>query len=74
MVYLRAATKANDPAAAMQMGTLYASGHCVTRDRVMAYRWFNSAHELQPDNPEIKSDIAQLWGQMTVQERRQAGR
>jgi hypothetical protein len=74
LVYLRAATKANEPAAAMQMGALYASGHCVTRDRVMAYRWFNSAHELQPDNPEIRSDIEQLWGQMTAQERRQAGR
>jgi hypothetical protein len=74
LVYLRAATKANEPAAAMQMGALYASGHCVTRDRVMAYRWFNSAHELEPGNPEIKSDIEQLWGQMTAQERRQAGR
>jgi TPR repeat protein len=74
LVYLRAATKANEPAAALQMGALYASGHCVTRDRLMAYRWFNSAHELQPDNPEIKSDIEQLWGQMTAQERRQARR
>jgi hypothetical protein len=74
LVYLRAATKANEPAAAMQMGALYASGHCVTRDRVMAYRWFNSAHELEPDDPEIKSDMEQLWGQMTPQERRQAGR
>ena len=74
LVYLRAATKANEPAAAIQMGSLYASGHCVTRDRVLAYRWFNSAHELQPDNLEIKSNIAQLWGQMTAQERRQAAR
>ncbi len=74
LVYLRAATKANEPAAAMQMGSLYASGHCVTRDRIMAYRWFNSAHELKPDDPEIKSDIEQLWGQMTPQERRLAGR
>jgi hypothetical protein len=74
LVYLRAATKANEPAAAMQMGALYASGHCVTRDRVMAYRWFNSAHELEPDDPYIKSDIEQLWGQMTAQERRQARR
>lgn len=74
LVYLRAATKANEPAAAMQMGALYASGHCVARDRVMAYRWFNSAHELEPDNQEIRSDLEQLWGQMTAPERRQAGR
>jgi TPR repeat protein len=74
LIYLRAATKANEPAAAVQMGALYASGHCVTRDRVMAYRWFNSAHELEPDDPEIRSDLQQLWGEMTAQERRQASR
>jgi len=74
MVYLRAATKANEPAAAMQMGALYASGHCVAHDRVMAYRWFNSAHELEPDNQEIRSDLDHLWAQMTAHERRQVSR
>jgi hypothetical protein len=74
LVYLRAATKANEPAAAMQMGALYASGHCVAHDRVMAYRWFNSAHELEPDNQEIRSDLDHLWAQMTAHERRQVGR
>jgi hypothetical protein len=73
LVYLRAATQQNDPAAAVQMGALYASGHCVTQDRVMAYRWFNSAHELDPGNQWIQTDLEQLWARMTPQERQKAG-
>jgi TPR repeat protein len=71
--YLRVAAQANEPAAAVQMGALYATGRCVQRDPVMAYRWFNSAHELEPQNSEIQANIDQLWGRMTAQERRQAG-
>jgi Double zinc ribbon/Sel1 repeat len=73
LVYLRAATQQNDPAAAVQMGALYASGHCVPQDRVMAYRWFNSAHELDPGNQWIQTDLQQLWARMTPQERQKAG-
>lgn len=73
LVYLRAAAQKNEPAAAVQMGALYASGHCVHQDRVMAYRWFNSAHELQPANQWIIRNMDLLWGQMTDQERRLAG-
>ena len=73
LVYLRAAAQKNEPAAAVQMGALYASGRCVKQDRVMAYRWFNSAHELQPANQWIQKNMDQLWGQMSEQERRLAG-
>ncbi len=72
LVYLRAAAQKNEPAAAVQMGALYASGHCVHQDRVMAYRWFNSAHELQPANQWIQRNMDVLWGQMTEQEHRLA--
>jgi hypothetical protein len=71
--YLRVAAQGNEPAAAVQMGALYATGRCVQRDPVMAYRWFNSAHELEPENAEIQANIDRLWGKMTAQERRQAG-
>jgi hypothetical protein len=71
--YLRVAAQGNEPAAAMQMGALYATGRCVQRDPVMAFRWLNSAHELEPENAEIQANIDRLWGQMTAQERRQAG-
>jgi cytoskeletal protein RodZ len=73
LLYLRAAAQKNEPAAAVQMGALYASGHCVHQDRVMAYRWFNSAHELEPANQWILRNMDLLWGQMTEQERRLAG-
>jgi hypothetical protein len=72
LLYLRAAAQRNEPAAAVQMGALYASGQCVKQDRVMAYRWFNSAHELQPANQWILRNMDQLWGQMTEQEHRLA--
>lgn len=73
LLYLRAAAQKNEPAAAVQMGALYASGHCVHQDRVMAYRWFNSAHELEPANQWILRNMDLLWGQMSEQERRLAG-
>jgi hypothetical protein len=73
MLYLRAATDKSDPGAAIQMGALYSSGLCVKQDRVMAYRWFNSAHELQPANMWIQKNMDQLWAQMSSQERRLAG-
>jgi hypothetical protein len=72
LVYLRAATQKNEPAAAVQMAALYASGHCVKQDLVMAYRWFNSAHELEPSNQWIQQNMGRLWAQMSDQERRQA--
>ncbi len=73
LLYLHAATDKNDPGAAIQMAALYSSGICVKQDRVMAYRWFNSAHELQPGNMWIQKNMDQLWAQMTSQERRLAG-
>ena len=73
LLYLRAAAQKNEPAAAVQMGALYASGRCVHQDRVMAYRWFNSAHELEPANQWVQRNMDLLWGQMSDQERRLAG-
>lgn len=74
LIYLRVAARENDPRAAVQMGALYLSGLCVTRDRVKAYEWFNSARELQPQNRWIEKNLNELWAQMTPQERRQIHR
>ena len=71
LIYLKAATEGNDPSAAVQMGTLYASGFCVAQNRVKAYQWFSTAREQQPENPWIAKNLSQLWAQMTPQERRQ---
>ena len=71
MVYLKAATRENDPDAAVQMGALYSSGFCVAQNRVKAYQWFASAQEMKPDNRWITKNLNQLWAQMTPDERRQ---
>lgn len=74
LLYLNAATKQNDPQAAVQMAALYASGHCVPQDRVQAYRWFTSANDLQPSNRWIEKNLNLLWADMTSAERRQISR
>ena len=71
LIYLRAAARENDPAAAIQMGALYASGYCVPQDRVKAYQWLASASQMEPNNRWISKNLDQLWAQMTPQERRQ---
>jgi hypothetical protein len=70
LIYLRAATQQQDPNAAIQMGALYASGHCVEHDPVKAYQWFNIARQQQPENRWVESNLNKLWAQMTPQERR----
>jgi hypothetical protein len=69
LLYLKAATKQNDPDAAVQMAALYASGHCLRQDRVEAYRWFRSASDLQPPNRWIEKNLNLLWAEMTPAER-----
>lgn len=71
LVYLKVATQENDPAAAVQMGALYASGFCVQQNRVKAYQWFTTAREMEPNNRWLTKNLDQLWAQMTPQERRQ---
>lgn len=71
LIYLRAATRENDPQAAVQMGALYSSGLCVTQDRVKAYQWFSTARDMQPDNRWISKNLNELWAQMSPQERRE---
>ena len=70
LIYLKAATEQNDPRAAVQMGALYSSGFCVEQDRVKAYKWFASAHDLEPSNRWIDRNLNQLWAQMSPDERR----
>ena len=69
--YLKAATEQKDPEATVQMAALYASGHCVSQNRVQAYKWFTSASELQPSNHWIEKNLNWLWADMTSAERRQ---
>jgi hypothetical protein len=51
------------------LGTMYATGHCVTRDVPAAYRWFAKASHQEPGNVRLQKDLEALWGQMTPEER-----
>jgi hypothetical protein len=72
LLYLRAATEEDDATAAIQMGALYASGHCVRRDPVKAYQWFNVARQQQPENRRLENNLNRMWAEMTPQERHRA--
>ncbi|MGB7583833.1 MAG: hypothetical protein WBM11_03230, partial [Terriglobales bacterium] len=54
------------------LGTMYATGHCVTRDVPTAYRWFAKALHQDPGNVRIQQDLEVLWRQMTEEERKLA--
>jgi TPR repeat protein len=54
------------------VGTMYATGHCVTRDLPTAYRWFARALHKDPGNGRIQQDLEVLWRQMSAGERQLA--
>jgi len=53
---------------------MYATGHCVSRDLPLAYRWFAMALQHDPGNTRLQSDLQVLWNQMTADERQIAMR
>jgi TPR repeat protein len=72
VVYTRAAAQQGNPKAAVQMGALYATGRCVSQDRVQAYNWFNEALRNDPNNEYVERSRSTLWAQMTNEERQRA--
>jgi len=70
---LRAAARFSSDAQSM-LGTMYASGHCVSRDLPTAYHWYAKALHSQPANSRIQSDLTALWNQMTPAEKQLAAR
>jgi hypothetical protein len=54
------------------LGTMYATGHCATRDLPTAYRWFGRSLRQDPGNTRIVQDLKVLWNQMTPEERQVA--
>src|SRR4051812_1028512 len=43
LIYFRAAAESDNAPAMSHLGAMYASGHCVTPNRVAAYKWFARA-------------------------------
>jgi TPR repeat protein len=69
---LRTAASHSNTEAMGILGTMYATGHCVTRDLPSAYRWFAKALHQEPSNDRIQRDLEVLWRQMSPGERQVA--
>jgi len=68
---LAAAARSNAEAQST-LGTMYATGHCVDRNVISAYRWFAQALHNDRSNTRIEQDLRVLWSQMTPQEQQAA--
>ena len=66
---LLAAAGRSNSTAQSTLGTMYATGHCVDRDYVSAYRWFAQALQKDHTNTRLQQDLQVLWNQMTPQEK-----
>ena len=68
---LSAASRAH-PRAQSTLGTMYFTGHCVTRDLPTAYKWFAKALRQDPNNTRLEQNLNVVWAQMTAGERQMA--
>ena len=69
---LREASNRGNYKAQIKLGALYATGNCVTLDRVQAYRFLTRALQGKPGNTWVEQNRSMLWAQMSEQERRAA--
>lgn len=69
---LLAAAQRSSAQAESVLGTMYATGHCATRDLPTAYRWFSRSLRKDASNTRIEQDLKVLWNQMTPEERQVA--
>ena len=69
---LLAAAQQSNAQAQSVLGTMYATGHCATRDLPTAYRWFGRSLRQDPKNTRLEQDLKVLWNQMTPGERQLA--
>lgn len=71
---LKAAAERGSTKADSVLGTMYATGHCFSRDLPLAYRWFAKALQQDPSNARLERDLQVLWNQMSAEERQVAMR
>ncbi|MGH9510742.1 MAG: zinc-ribbon domain-containing protein [Terriglobales bacterium] len=70
--YLTTAANNNNPKAQSTLGTMYATGHCASRNLPLAYRWFARALHGDPSNTRLEQDVEIMWNQMSPQEKQLA--
>lgn len=71
VVLLRSAAAKENAPARSRLGSLYATGTCVQKNRVRAYEYMSQALEVNPKAAGARDSRQQLWAQMTPQERQQ---
>lgn len=72
IISLRSAAGRQNVRAFSLLGTMYATGHCVSKDLPNAYRWFALASRQQGDNMWVQKNLEMIWREMTPQERQLA--
>jgi TPR repeat protein len=68
MVLLKTAAAKENAGARNRLGSMYATGNCVQRNRVEAYRWMSSALVANPNSQWAQQNRDQIWQQMTPEE------
>jgi hypothetical protein len=71
---LKDASAKQNAKARSTFGTMYATGHCVTRNLPTSYAWFALALRADPNNQILEKDLTAVWNQMTPPERQIAAR
>ena len=74
VVLLKTAAEKENARARTRLASMYATGNCVQRNRVEAYRWVSAALEANPSSDWARQNRDLIWQQMTPDERTAAGR
>ena len=64
-----AAAKHDNAPALTHLAVMSASGRCMKKDRVEAYKWFARAKQADPDDVWLDRSMDMLWANMSHQER-----
>ncbi|HVZ15955.1 MAG TPA: tetratricopeptide repeat protein [Terriglobales bacterium] len=67
--HFKAAAKQDNAPALTHLGVMSASGRCMKRDRVQAYKWFAQAKAADPGNVWLDQSMDMLWANMSHSER-----
>jgi len=74
VVLLKTAAEKENARARNRLASMYATGNCVQRNRVEAYRWLSSALVANPHSDWAQQNKDLIWQQMTPEEQAEAQR
>jgi zinc-ribbon domain/Sel1 repeat len=68
VVLLKTAAEKENALARNRLASMYATGNCVQRNRIEAYRWLSAALSANPDSQWAQQNRDIIWNQMTPDE------